>query len=180
MKKKLSTSKKTNAATYTGRWIKIFLKQLSKVPNVGMACKVAGIDRGTAYNLRSRDNEFRKQWEKAINQAVDILEKEMWRRAVIGTKEPVYFKGKECGKIKKYSDTLAIFMAKAYRPKKYRERYEVNHNYRVLIQQKAHELGITANDFRKDQTLAFLAAEIGESGIVDQAHGAISPGEKPN
>lgn len=180
MAKKLSTSKKTNAATYTGRWIKIFLKQLAKVPNVGMACKVAGIDRGTAYNLRSRDVEFRKQWKKALNQSIDILEKEMWRRAVIGTKEPVYFQGKECGEIKKYSDTLAIFMAKAYRPRKYRERYEINHNYKVMIQQKADELGITAADFRQDETLAFLAAEIGQGTIADSAHGVVSAAEKPN
>ena len=43
------------------------------------------------------------------------------RRAFEGTDEPVYYKGEECGSVRKYSDTLAIFLLKAHAPEKYRE-----------------------------------------------------------
>ncbi|WP_162148545.1 hypothetical protein [Asticcacaulis sp. AC402] len=36
--------------------------------------------------------------------------------------EPVYHLGKTVGAIRKYSDTLAIFLLKAHAPEKYRER----------------------------------------------------------
>ncbi len=46
------------------------------------------------------------------------------RRAFEGVEEPVFHQGKQCGTIRRYSDTLTIFLLKAHRPAKYRERRE--------------------------------------------------------
>jgi hypothetical protein len=52
---------------------------------------------------------------------VTALEDEAHRRAFDGTLEPVFHQGDECGTVRKYSDTLAIFLLKAHAPDKYRE-----------------------------------------------------------
>ena len=43
----------------------------------------------------------------------------------MGVDEPVFYQGAQCGAVRKYSDTLLIFMLKARRPEKYRERANV-------------------------------------------------------
>jgi len=54
-----------------------------------------------------------------------VLEDEMHRRAIEGTEEPVFHQGEQCGTVRKYSDTLAIFLAKAHDPEKYRENSKI-------------------------------------------------------
>lgn len=50
------------------------------------------------------------------------MEDEAFRRAVNGTEKPVY-QGKELvGHVREYSDTLMIFMLKARRPEKFKDR----------------------------------------------------------
>ena len=40
------------------------------------------------------------------------------------SRPPVYYQGKEVGQIRKFSDTLLIFLLKGARPETYRERHE--------------------------------------------------------
>ena len=61
------------------------------------------------------------------------LEDEAHRRAFDGTEEPVFHQGQECGSVRKYSDTLAIFLLKAHAPEKYRERQDVNVNGNMAV-----------------------------------------------
>jgi hypothetical protein len=102
-------------------WKPAFLKNLATSANVSVACQRAGVSRSTAYRVRATDDEFAEAWEDAIDEAVDALEGEAHRRAVEGTLEPVYQGGKQVGEIRKYSDTLLIFLLKAHRPEKFRE-----------------------------------------------------------
>lgn len=101
------------------RQVEIFLTELAKSPNVSGAAKAAGFSRRTAYNYRDTDPEFAAAWDDAIEQATDNLVGEMYRRAYRGTEKPVYYQGEEVGAIREYSDTLAIFLAKAHRPQVY-------------------------------------------------------------
>lgn len=106
-------------------WHDKFLAQLRLVPNVTKACDVAGIARITAYEHRSSFESFAAAWDDAIDEAIERLEYEMHRRAYEGTDKPVIYQGEITETYKEYSDTLAIFLAKAHRPDKYRERSEV-------------------------------------------------------
>lgn len=45
----------------------------------------------------------------------------MFERAVDGVRQPIYQKGQLVGTKREYSDGLAMFLAKARRPHKYRE-----------------------------------------------------------
>ena len=105
-------------------WKPVFLRSLRKLGIVGPACAVAKIHRSTAYRHYDKDPVFARAWESALEDACDRLEKEAIRRAAVGTLKPVFYKGEQCGSIREYSDTLLIFMLKAYRPEKFRESFD--------------------------------------------------------
>ena len=98
-----------------------FLVALRERGVAGYACKSLGISRRTVYNWKRDDADFAKEWEEAVDDAVDAMEAEAYRRAKIGTRKPVFQQGRQVGYIREYSDTLLIFMLKAKRPNEYRE-----------------------------------------------------------
>jgi len=102
-------------------WQEIFLSRLRKSPNVAAAARAAGYSRQWMYELRDQDEAFAKAWDEAINEAMDVAEGEIYRRAVRGTVRKVFYKDQEIDRVREYSDTLLIFLAKAHRPEKYRE-----------------------------------------------------------
>ena len=99
-----------------------FLAALAATCNVTRACEAAGLGRRTAYQWRDADPEFAARWENARRIGAEALEDECMRRATEGVEEPVFFQGVECGTVRKYSDTLAIFLLKGAMPEKYREK----------------------------------------------------------
>lgn len=96
-------------------WATDFLASLTLTPNVSEACRAAGITRKAAYDLRKADPAFAEAWQDALEESTDELVSECWRRAKDGTERPVFYLGAECGRIREYSDTLAIFLLKAHR-----------------------------------------------------------------
>lgn len=101
-----------------------FLEKLREVGSVYHASLHADVGRATVYQWRDADPEFAKAWDIAISDNLDTLEKSLFQRAVEGVEEPVFYKGDECGRIRRYSDTAAIFLLKGGRPEKFRERLE--------------------------------------------------------
>lgn len=57
----------------------------------------------------------------ALDIGADSLEDEAVRRARDGYDKPVYQQGQCVGQVRKYSDTLMVFLLKGARPKKYRD-----------------------------------------------------------
>lgn len=111
-----------------------FLAVLSETCNVGKACAGAGIGRTTAYEWREADPEFAAKWDAAMKVGVSALEDEAHRRAFEGNDEPVFHQGAECGSVRKYSDTLAIFLLKSHAPEKYRDNHKIEHAGGVSLQ----------------------------------------------
>ena len=107
-----------------------FLYAYAEHATVLAAARVVNIGRRTHYRWLESDAEYAKRFEEAEASATDALEGEARRRA-IGVEEPVfgslgYKKGSGVvGHIRKYSDTLLIFLLKAKRPEQFRDRYEV-------------------------------------------------------
>lgn len=97
-----------------------FCAALAETCQVGKACAAVGISRQTAYEWREEIPEFAERWEKAKKIGVTVLEDEAHRRGFEGVDEPVFHLGKEVATVRKYSDTLAIFLLKSHDPK-YRE-----------------------------------------------------------
>lgn len=106
-------------------WQSVFLDSLANTLSVTKACAACRISRPYAYQHRSTHPNFAKAWDDAIDQAVDLAEAEMYRRAVEGIAKPVTVAGKR-EVIREYSDVLLIFALKAHRPEKYRDRIQVD------------------------------------------------------
>lgn len=134
-----------------------FTAVLAETCNVGKACKAIDISRVTAYKWRKEIPEFADAWDDAMKTGVSALEDEAHRRAFDGTVEPVFQQGMEIGAVRKYSDTLAIFLLKAHNPDKYRENSKV---------ELAGKLAI--NDMSEADIRAELAA-LAAAGIVPTA-----------
>lgn len=108
-------------------WQVKFLKCLAEKGNVSAACRKAKIDRKWAYEKRDRDPLFKEAWDEALEVATEALEEEARRRAKDGVLEPVFYLGGKVGSVRKYSDTLLIFLLKAHKPNKYRENHRHEH-----------------------------------------------------
>lgn len=98
-----------------------FLAAVAEVGNITEAARLAEIDRCDHYRWLKRDPKYPAMFEEAMDQAADLMEAEARRRAVQGVDEPVFYKGAECGTIRRYSDTLLMFLLKGARPEKFRD-----------------------------------------------------------
>lgn len=103
-----------------------FCAALAETGIVARACKAVDISRACAYKWREEVPDFAAAWDRALHIGITALEDEAHRRAFEGVDEGVYHQGVLMDTQKKYSDTLAIFLLKAHRPEKYRERSDVN------------------------------------------------------
>lgn len=116
----------------------LFFETFAETANVSTACLVAGYGRTTVYQWRNNDPEFAQRWSDAERIATENLEAEAYRRARVGVQrsEPILHRGQIVAtkEITEYSDTLAIFLLKARDPEKYRDRVDINVNWRQQIQ----------------------------------------------
>jgi hypothetical protein len=110
-----------------------FLDALAEGASVTKAASAAGLGRTAAYAWREDDEGFKAEWDSAVEAGTDVMEDEALRRAVNGVSKPVFHKGTACGYVQEYSDTLMIFMLKARRPDKYKDRAAVESDNTVRI-----------------------------------------------
>jgi hypothetical protein len=111
-----------NSHKFTPQCRDQFLETLAQTCNITESAHAVGVTRQTAYHRRRADAAFRQGWDQAIDSAVDALEAEARRRAIDGIEEPHFYRGEICGTVRKYSDQLLMFLLKAHRPEKFRDR----------------------------------------------------------
>jgi hypothetical protein len=113
--------------------------------NILKAAQLAGIERSLHYLWLEKDPKYPELFQKAWDKAIDTLEAEASRRAFEGVVEPVYHAGRraldlatnDAGEVRrnpdgtpvavpagvrKYSDTLLMFLLNGNRSAKYRNR----------------------------------------------------------
>lgn len=115
-------------------WAPAFLEAFAEFGIVTAACGVAGVSRSTAYERRKLDEAFAAAWSDVETATTERMEAEARRRAVEGwvEREELEVAHDEDGNpyevrtliVRKYSDTLLMFMLKARKPDMYRERVE--------------------------------------------------------
>lgn len=86
-------------------WLPMFIKHLSMWGNVTAAAEWVGISRKTARKAYNERPDVRELWHEAIDEAAERLEMDVAERS-------------------RKSDLLAMFLLKALKPEKYREKYE--------------------------------------------------------
>lgn len=71
-----------------------FLAALAECGSVSSATLQAGFKHTSdVYALRRRDETFALQWQDALDSFADTLEKEAFRRAVLGVEKPIAYQG---------------------------------------------------------------------------------------
>jgi hypothetical protein len=111
----------------TPDWAPAFLEAVRRGMCVVHATAFAGVRAETPYERAKKNAEFSAAWDEAAEIGEKRLLQEASRRAYHGTAKPVFHKGKVCGYIQEYSDTLIMFLLRALNPKKYREKHQQKH-----------------------------------------------------
>ncbi len=170
-------------------WREVFLNELARTGNVSASAKKAKRSRKTVYQERDPRGKdkvgmetaqaFAEAWDEALEVAADLLELEGHRRAVDGWLEPKFYRGKRCGTVRKYSDTLLIFLLKGIRPDKYRENVNLNVNWR----QAAKDAGIADPDAFYEEIVRQIRQRMDRPGAGDGVPGSplstSGTGERP-
>jgi hypothetical protein len=95
-----------------------FLEKLRESGNIRLACEAADINRRTVYRWRDRFATFADEWDEALDDALDLLEGEAWKRA------------------RKQSDRLLMYLLTAHRPEKYGDKVRVDSTGTLTIEVK--------------------------------------------
>ena len=118
----MATAKKRKSTQEdTRKKEELFLSVLSECGNVQAAAKKAKLVRRSLYRKRDKNKAFAAAWDEAAALGAEALEDEARRRSYEGWEEPVWHHGRQCGTIRKFSDTLLIVLLKAHKPEKYKE-----------------------------------------------------------
>jgi len=110
-----------------------FLTALASCGNVTEACRIADVSRNAMYMWKSDEPDFATQWKKYLAAGTELLEDEAIRRAREGWDEPVFHQGAIAGSIRKYSDTLLIFLLKGQMKEKYGDKQTIEHTGEVAL-----------------------------------------------
>ena len=143
-----------------------FFDALRDGRSISAACLEAGITRSSAYLWRESDPSFRAKWDACVEEGTDRLEDEALRRARDGTEKPVYQGGKLVGTVREHSDTLMIFLLKARRPQKFKDRVAVGGD---LEAPPIRSENVSAREILESR-LAALAARSGEPRSDPEFH----------
>ncbi len=101
-----------------------FLAAFAEHATIAAAAKATSVARRTHYNWLETDEGYAARFTDVEESVTEALEAEARRRAQLGVDEPVHYQGKKVDTIRRYSDTLLIFLLKARRPDVYRERVD--------------------------------------------------------
>ena len=124
---KKRTEARAKAKANSGRLKAEFVAALRNIGVMRYACDQVKVGKSTVARWRAADPAFEAAVLEALDDAVEVMEREAFRRAVVGTEKPITVAGQR-EVIRDFSDVLLIFLLKANRPEKYRERYEYQHS----------------------------------------------------
>ena len=99
-------------------------------PTAKSAAKKAKIARSSHIRWLVNDTKYAAAFTELKDDLVEELEAELYRRAVLGVERPITVAGERV-MVREYSDRLLMFLLKAEKPEKYRDRREVKHTGEV-------------------------------------------------
>ena len=102
-----------------------YLAEVARTGNISEACRRVGVSRSFQKYWVAADPDFSALYEEAMDVYTDSLEREVDRRAFEGVNKGVWYQGKQVGKERVYSDSLAMFRLTAELPEKYKHRQEL-------------------------------------------------------
>lgn len=99
-----------------------FFRLLAASGSVSWAAKRSGLSRTALYYHRKTNPTFARRWTDALELGVARVRDEVFRRAVVGIKKPVFQGGRMVGKVKVYDNRLLWSLLKAHDRETYGDR----------------------------------------------------------
>lgn len=131
--------------------MQLFLDRLKEGDTIGVASDAADISYVTVYAWRKEDSVFAEMWDAAVEKGIDKFEQEVRRRAFEGVEKPVFQGGLEVGRIREFSDTLAVLTMKGRRKHIYSERTEVTGAGGGPVQHEIEVTFVKASDGKRSE-----------------------------
>lgn len=155
---------------HTQRTKAAVLENFANCGRIDLACMKAGVERRSHYRWLKEDPAYGDAYIEAKELALQLLEDEAFRRAHAGVDEPIVYSGKILTRevetvdengvktiervpvtIKRFSDTLMMFLLKAQAPEKYRERLDHKHTGEVTVVNLVKDILEDAAAAQKDE-----------------------------
>ena len=106
-------------ALLTPRQAAEFFRILAASGSVSLAAKRTGLNRSTLYLHRAENPAFARRWADALGLGVARVRDEVFRRAVVGIKRPVFHAGRMVGEVKHYDNRLLWSLLRSHEPETY-------------------------------------------------------------
>lgn len=104
---------------------KKFLTEYAKHCSIRMTVEKTKITAASHYYWMEHSSNYKAAYSSVKDMVADTLEDAAFERAVHGVDEPVFYKDEKIADVKKFSDTLTIFLLKGNKPEKYnKDRHE--------------------------------------------------------
>lgn len=106
-------------APFTPQQAAQFFRILAASGSVSLAAERTGLCRATLYVHRAANPVFARRWAEALGLGREKVRDEVFRRAVVGIKKPVFHAGLVVGKVKHYDNRLLWSLLKSQEPETY-------------------------------------------------------------
>jgi hypothetical protein len=97
---------------------RLFLAAFGSDLSIKRAAQIALIACRTHYHWL-QDAAYMRAFEEMKLLVVSRLEYELLKRATIGWEEPVFYQGRQCGSVRRFSDSAAMFLLRHWMPERY-------------------------------------------------------------
>jgi hypothetical protein len=109
-----------------GLWEARFLAGLRERGVITHACKVGNVSRNTAIALRDRCPEFKREWDEALEAALDEIEARGHEMASTGLTKAIYHMGQVVGYEQEVDAGMVKFFLERRRKEKFGEKIDIN------------------------------------------------------
>ena len=96
-----------------------FFRLFAASGSVAFAADRTSLSRTVLYRRKRSDPAFAKRWAEAQELGVSKVRDEVFRRAVVGVKQPVFYGGAKIGKVRHFDNRLLWSLLKSHEPETY-------------------------------------------------------------
>lgn len=96
-----------------------FFRLFAASGSVAFAADRTSLSRTVLYRRKRSDPAFAKRWAEAQELGVSKVRDEVFRRAVVGVKRPVFYGGAKIGKVRHFDNRLLWSLLKSHEPETY-------------------------------------------------------------
>lgn len=152
----------------------VFLKAYSRTGRKHDSAEMAGVSCRSIQKWRDEFPEFEEAFQSAHGKWADLLKSEVFRRAVDGWEEPVYYKGEMVGTIRKYDSNLLMFLMKQA-DSSFKENYQTQVNVANRVNQTTIHGNVTI--IEDSDWYGNRAHDMASEAVTAQSPGAHVPCE---